>query len=124
MHAQLTSGKPITLLAGLLLWNILHARFPAQYAASFKDLNDNTTCAIEADKGGQDSWCQGSTAFSQGDVNAPVFFTAFLKSIRMYIEATTEERLGLTWKYNVVGHLTGRQNGKAPFQILLYAYEM
>ena len=70
--------------------------FPPKMLQLAKKLHDNTTCAIGADKGGQGSWFQVSTAFNRGNVNAPLSFTACLESIRSYIAAKTGERLGLT----------------------------
>ena len=99
--------------------------FPPKMLQLIKDLHDNTTCALQADQGRQDSWFQVSTGFKQGDVNAPLFFNIFLDSICSYVEATAGE-LGLTLAYNIDGHLTGRRkpNGNMPFWILLYADDM
>ena len=73
-----------------------------------KDLHDNTTCAIEADKRDQDSWCPVSTASEHKDVNVPAFFNILLESISRSLEVTKGERLGPTWEHNVNGHLTSR----------------
>ena len=88
-----------------------------------KDLYDNTTCAMQADKDSQGSWFQVSTGFKQGDVNAPLFFNIFLDSICRYIEAKAGE-LGFSLAYNTDGHLTGRRKPSMPCWILLYADDM
>ncbi len=60
-----------------------------------KVLHDNTMCAMQADKGRQGSWFQVSTGFKEGDVNAPLFFNAFLDSICRYIESNAGEPTSL-----------------------------
>ena len=96
--------------------------FPPKMLQLIKDLHDNTTCALQADRGRQDSWFQVSTGFKQGDGNAPLLFNIFLDSICRYVEATAGE-LGLTLACNIDGHLTGRRkpDGSMPLWILFYA---
>ena len=109
-----------------LAWELFDSLgFPPKMLQLIKDLHDNTTCAMQADKERQGSWFQVSTGFKQGDVNAPLFFNIFLDSICRYIESIVGE-LGFNLACNINGHLTGRRkpNGSIPCWILLYADDM
>ena len=54
-----------------LVWKILSCLgFPRKMLQLIKDLHDNTTCAMQADKNIHGSWFQVSSGFKQGDVNA------------------------------------------------------